>query len=159
MQENLQAYVKGEINASSRRILFTKWVGEAWEEVTRNQEVVVCSFEKVGITVPIDGSGDHKINIQGLEDYHVEDSTSDEDPFADSSDESETEEKGEDDDNEDEEEEDNEDEEEEDNEDEDDDNEEDEDDDNEDEEEDNEDEDDNNEDGEDDNEDEEDDNA
>ena len=34
MQENLEAYVKGELNASVRRVLFTKWVGQAWEEVS-----------------------------------------------------------------------------------------------------------------------------
>ena len=85
MQENLDAYVQGEINAGSRRVLFTTWVGAAWEEVSRNQEMVVRSFEKVGITVPIDGSGDHNINIHGLENYSVEESSSeDEDPFADS---------------------------------------------------------------------------
>ena len=27
LQENLDAYVKGQINASERRVLFTKWVG------------------------------------------------------------------------------------------------------------------------------------
>ena len=36
MQDNLDAYVKGELNASARRILFTKWVGQAWEEVSES---------------------------------------------------------------------------------------------------------------------------
>ena len=35
MQDNLDAYVKGQFNASARRALFTKWVGEAWEDVSR----------------------------------------------------------------------------------------------------------------------------
>ena len=83
MQEHLNKYVKGEVNASARRVLFTQWVGQAWEEVSGNREMVICSFEKVGISVPVVGSGDHLINI-GVEDYHVMDSDQDEDPFADS---------------------------------------------------------------------------
>ena len=78
MQEHLDKYVKGEVNASARRILFTQWVGQAWEDVSRNREMVIRSFEKVGISVPVDGSGDHLINI-GVEDYHVKDSEQDED--------------------------------------------------------------------------------
>ena len=50
MQDNLQAYVNGELNASNRRVLFTKWVGEAWEEVSTNKDMVVRSFKKSGIT-------------------------------------------------------------------------------------------------------------
>ena len=30
LQENLDSYVTGKINASERRVLFTKWVGNAW---------------------------------------------------------------------------------------------------------------------------------
>ncbi len=30
------------------------------------------AFEKCGISVPIDGSGDHRINIKGLDGYTVE---------------------------------------------------------------------------------------
>lgn len=30
MQENLDAYIKVDINASARRVLFTKWMGQAW---------------------------------------------------------------------------------------------------------------------------------
>ena len=84
LQDNLDTYVKGQINASERHILFTKWVGQTWEEVSANRDMVIRSFKKCGIAVPIDGSEDHEINIKGLDDYVVEDEVyTDEDPFAD----------------------------------------------------------------------------
>ena len=61
MKENLEAYVKGELNASARRVLFTKWVGQAWEEVSAKKDMVVRSFKKCGISVAIDGSQDSEI--------------------------------------------------------------------------------------------------
>ena len=77
LQENLNSYVEGRINASEHRVLFTKWVGAAWEELLSKTEMIVRSFEKCGISVAPDGSEDGKINIIGLE------SDDDEDPFSD----------------------------------------------------------------------------
>ena len=34
LHSNVEAYVRGEINASKRRVLLTKWIGHAWEEVS-----------------------------------------------------------------------------------------------------------------------------
>ena len=34
--------------------------------------MIIRAFEKCGISVPIDGSGDNPINIKGLTDYTVE---------------------------------------------------------------------------------------
>ena len=31
-KENLNSYMEGRVNASERRVLFTKWVGAAWED-------------------------------------------------------------------------------------------------------------------------------
>ena len=72
LQENLDSYVQGKINASERRVLFTKWVGTAWEEVSSNMEMIIRSFRKCGIALAIDGSEDSAININGLENYSVE---------------------------------------------------------------------------------------
>jgi hypothetical protein len=88
LQENLNSYVEGRINASERRVLFTKWVGAAWEELSSKTEMIVRSFEKCGISVAPDGSEDEKINVNGLEDYSVEsdydvESDDSEDPFSD----------------------------------------------------------------------------
>ena len=85
MQENLDSYVYGRINASARRVLITKWVGQAWQEICSDKEMVIRSFKKCGISVPIDGSEDDRIHIQGLDDYAVEDDMeyTDDDPFSD----------------------------------------------------------------------------
>ena len=39
------------------RVLITKWVGQAWDEVSA-KDMIKHAFEKCGISVPIDGSGD-----------------------------------------------------------------------------------------------------
>lgn len=65
MKENLQLYVEGKINASARRILLTKWIGEAWQEVADNKQIIIRSFRKVIIALPVNGSDD----IEGLDDY------------------------------------------------------------------------------------------
>ena len=77
MQENLDSYVHGNFNASAQRVLFTKWVGQAWEEVSADKELIVRSFKKRGISVLINGSEDNLIHIQGLEDYAVEEEDED----------------------------------------------------------------------------------
>jgi len=89
MQENLDAYVTGGLSASRRSVLITKWVGQAWEEVSANKDMIIRSFRKCGISVAIDGSEDSEINISGLDGYEVGESDSestedeDDDPFAD----------------------------------------------------------------------------
>ena len=72
MHENVSLYVEGKITASQRRVLITKWVGQAWAEVCTNKDMVCRAFAKCGISVPIDGSKDHLINIRGLTDYKVD---------------------------------------------------------------------------------------
>ena len=90
MQENLDDYVHSRINGSQRRVLFTKWVGKAWEKITSdNKDSVIRTFRKCGISVAIDGSEDDEIRIRGLDEYQVErddvESETDDDPFASSS--------------------------------------------------------------------------
>ena len=55
---NVKMYVEGKISASQRRVLITNWVGEAWTKVSSNTEMIQRAFQKCGIAVPIDGSGD-----------------------------------------------------------------------------------------------------
>ena len=56
LQENLTMYVEGKISASERQVLLTKWVGNAWDEVCSNKEMLQRSFKKCGINVREDGS-------------------------------------------------------------------------------------------------------
>ena len=71
--QNLSAYVQGE-----RRVLLTKWVGQAWEEVSANKQMIQRTFRKCGISVPIDGSADGDIQLEGLPDYTVQEDGVDE---------------------------------------------------------------------------------
>ena len=72
-------------------VLFTKWVGAAWDEVWANADMVIRSFEKCMISFPIDGSEDDKINIANIDSYIVDsedeeeatDASEEEDPFRD----------------------------------------------------------------------------
>ena len=62
----------GKVTAGDRRVLFTKWVGTAWQETSRRlKDTVIRSFVKCGISLPIYGSRDSEINIDGLPDYHM----------------------------------------------------------------------------------------
>jgi hypothetical protein len=50
------------------RVLMTRCVGKAWEQFsTTRQEVVVQSFRKLGLSLPIDGSCDAELSIKGLD--------------------------------------------------------------------------------------------
>ena len=90
LQENLSAYVRGQINAVERRVLITKWVANAWDDVASNVDMLTHSFRKCGISIAIDRSEDDDINIEGLAEYSVGSDSSDgeatdeeSDPFAD----------------------------------------------------------------------------
>ena len=68
----MQSFVQGKLDAKTRRILFTQWVGQAWEKISADKEMVKRSFRKGGIAVAIDGTEDSEINISGIEEYAVE---------------------------------------------------------------------------------------
>ena len=53
-------------------MLFTKWVGAAWQETSRRlKDTVIRSIVKCGVALPISGSRDSEINIDGLPDYRM----------------------------------------------------------------------------------------
>jgi hypothetical protein len=71
LDKNLESYVEGKISASARRVLMTKWVGAAWSKVGKMKESIVRSFKKCGLSVALDGSEDHEVNIEGIPDYQM----------------------------------------------------------------------------------------
>ena len=47
-------------------------MGRAWQETSRRlKDTVIRSFVKCGISLPISGSRDSEINIDGLPDYRM----------------------------------------------------------------------------------------
>ena len=62
--------MSGKVSAGDRRVPFTKWVGTAWQEISRRlKDIVIRSFVKCG-----HGSRDSEINIDGLPDYRMNES-------------------------------------------------------------------------------------
>ena len=72
MKANFQKWSEGQFSAWERRILITKWVAEA-VKIAYEKTNIPRLFEKTGISLPIDGSLDSRINISGLEGYEVGD--------------------------------------------------------------------------------------
>ncbi|KAF8418731.1 hypothetical protein EV426DRAFT_618191, partial [Tirmania nivea] len=58
--------MENKYTASQRRILMTKWVAAAWKSVSGNCDMITRPFRKCGITVPIDGTADFEIHIEGI---------------------------------------------------------------------------------------------
>ena len=57
-----------------------------WRELATNEEIVIRSFKKCGISVAADGSEDFEIHLEDVEDYQVnqedEFSSDSEDPLS-----------------------------------------------------------------------------
>jgi len=72
LQENMILYVESKLTASDRRVLITKWVGNAWSRIkTSLKDTIVRSFLKCGISNKLDKSEDHLVSICGLEGYEM----------------------------------------------------------------------------------------
>lgn len=41
LEENINDYLHGNFAASEQRILLTKWIGQAWEAVAANKDMVI----------------------------------------------------------------------------------------------------------------------
>ena len=72
MTRNPDQFLTGTVTASERRIFFTKWTGQAWQDVSRRlRDTIIRSFVKCGIVLPTSGQRDNEINLSGLENYTV----------------------------------------------------------------------------------------
>ena len=47
----------------------TRWVGNAWDHICSNREVVKCSYEKCGMNVYIDESENPLLHLKGIIEY------------------------------------------------------------------------------------------
>ena len=69
---NPELFMSEKVSAGDRRVLFKKWVGTAWQEISRRlKDTVIRLFVKCGIALPIHGSRDSELNIDGLPDYRM----------------------------------------------------------------------------------------
>ena len=83
MHDHLNDYLTGKLSVSERRVLFIRWIGQAWQVTPAKKEMIFCSFKKCGISIAIDGLEDYQISIPGLEGYCVDDDALEDDPFTD----------------------------------------------------------------------------
>jgi hypothetical protein len=74
IDNNFDQWKSGKYNVSERRILMTKWVGRAWEELhIHYKDAIVKTFRQTAIALPPDGSCDKEIKIRGLDDLEIGD--------------------------------------------------------------------------------------
>ena len=67
--------MSGKVSAVDRRVFITKWVGLAWQGISRRlKDTVIRSFVECGIALPISGSRDSEINIDGPPYYRMNES-------------------------------------------------------------------------------------
>jgi hypothetical protein len=69
----MSKWIEGKFTASERRVLITKWVGEAWDEF-RQQPYIYKYFEKTGCLLCTVKADPTKISIQGVKDYQYQSS-------------------------------------------------------------------------------------
>ena len=60
----------GKISSAERRILFTKWLGDAWEDYTTNcQDEITTAFKKAAMYNDIHGRENHLIKVTMMPEY------------------------------------------------------------------------------------------
>ena len=59
------------LSASQRRILMTKWVGQAWKKISTMKESIIRSFKKCGFSVGRNGSENAQVSIDGISSYEM----------------------------------------------------------------------------------------
>ena len=63
--------MEGKLSASQRRILMTKWVGQARKKISGMTESIIRSFKKCGFSVALDGSENAQVSIDGIPNYKM----------------------------------------------------------------------------------------
>jgi hypothetical protein len=72
IDQNEREWVEGKYSVSQRRVLLTKWVGQAWEDMhAEDGDMIRQAFVQVGLGLPIDGSRDHEIKIKDFPNVQV----------------------------------------------------------------------------------------
>ena len=72
IDEHKRDWVEGKYLISQRRVLLTKWVGQAWEDMhAKDGDIIRQAFMHVRLGLPIDGSRDHEIKIKDFPDVQV----------------------------------------------------------------------------------------
>ena len=79
-----EEYEAGKFTVGDRRVLLTKWVGDAFDKLHQPKakggykETIITTFRRVGLSLNPDGSEDSEMKIKGLPDIKVGDFTREE---------------------------------------------------------------------------------
>ncbi|CAB1121435.1 unnamed protein product [Ectocarpus sp. CCAP 1310/34] len=65
--DNIERWETASLTASDRRVLITQWTGAAVAKLNSNQGYRHRLFEKCGMAMTVDGSGDDRITLEGLD--------------------------------------------------------------------------------------------
>ena len=69
-EERLNAWKNGKVSAAERRILFTKWLGDSWEDYATNRKSeITTAFKKAGMFNDIHGRENHLIKVSMMPEY------------------------------------------------------------------------------------------
>ena len=71
LDANLELHVDEKLTAGKRRFLSTKLVGDAWESVKKQKDLIKHSFKKCGLSKNLDRSEDALINIKNIVGYKM----------------------------------------------------------------------------------------
>ena len=62
-----EQWIKNKYTVSDQRVMLTKWVRQAWDDLHRyDSKVIRQAFRDVGLALLVDGSQDDKIKIKDL---------------------------------------------------------------------------------------------
>ncbi|CAB1100003.1 unnamed protein product [Ectocarpus sp. CCAP 1310/34] len=80
--DNLERWETASLTASDRGVLITQWMGAAMARLNSQQAYRYRLFNKCGIAMTVDGSGDDRVTLEGLDKPYTfandEDSSDDE---------------------------------------------------------------------------------
>ena len=65
--DNIERWETASLTASDRRVLITQWTGAAMAKLNSNQGYRHRLFEKCGMAMTVDGSGDDRITLECLD--------------------------------------------------------------------------------------------
>jgi hypothetical protein len=72
INEHKVEWVEGKYSVGDRRVLLTKWVRQAWEDLyTQDGDIIRQAFKQVGLGLSINGSQDHEIKIKDFPEVQV----------------------------------------------------------------------------------------
>ena len=66
-QDHFDQWRTGKYTVGDRRVLLTKWVGQAWEDLYNELGGTIRdTFRKLGLALAVDGSEDYEIDVKDL---------------------------------------------------------------------------------------------